>query len=363
MHNLFNLDILDNNQTLSESTMYLKRSEDLINEMEIITEAFTNKEGTSSDPTKKTSGGLISGIAKNTAFTTQATIKGTKDAWKIYDKATEIAKNVYTKLYDIVIKLAAGIVKIIQFIVNQVLRIPELIMKGIKALKGIPEAIRSKLRGDLRLHFTADDLSTFYTSVFPAVDSMVELLDDSFKPNSLMDTFFNIFRFKKKAPAYETKLDDTKLNQKLHDKYNKIKDINFVVSSVQLNSKEVIDIYFGNVKINVKTPNGVKSLTYLESLEVIVDDTAKRKNALTKIHDNIKAIEQTKKETFNDAMHGFDERSRQIIVDNIKMISGAILCIGKIHDAINKDVKTLMAAYGKIQQKIGEVDKAKTETK
>ena len=278
------------------------------------------------------------------------TIDTTKSVASAANDITDIGGGIIKGAVDLIVKVIKFISNIIKFLIDNIKKIPSFIKNIGKNIAKIPEAIRSKIRGDIQLYITINDIQVFYTNIYPNISGFINTSKQMFKTEkpSLISQFFNIFKKEKQELKNKITLqtNDQNLNKTIQLYYNKIKNVKFNKTTIQINKPEIVNIYFGNQKINFKNAkNQLSTGSYYEVLEQITTDMNNYDEFLKIVLEKFQSLENKKAEDFNIALGNFDFQAQSIIINQIKMMNSVIGIIGNINKSIIRDMNTINKHY------------------
>lgn len=281
------------------------------------------------------------------------TVDTTKDLVATYSYATRTGGDVINGIWNIITSLLRMAVKIISFIVNKIMIIPDLILKLINDIEKIPQKIRNKIRGNIELYICAEDISMFYNKNILRLTFQFISFANDLADGDMWSTFFNRKGYNKNGnklsnKLYELTTTDMKLCKNMKSVYDKIKKITFEKSSIDMNDEKTVDIYFGGSKsIKFYDLSGrLHESTYYEALIQLIKDLQGEMKAIEHIRDIIgDKIDRT---TVNQELGRLSPSAQERIADTISMVSNVIGIIGNIIRYVMADAKTISNSANKI---------------
>lgn len=290
-------------------------------------------------------------IAKNTIDTT-------KGAVKLYDDVTDIGGIGIKSGWDLMMKLVSLAVSILNFIVKNIVRIPQLIIRLIDMIQSIPENVRDLIRGNIKLYITVNDIELLYNQgLYGSIDAFInqcEILSRGAMWTKLMQKIGNVVRPGEwgKAESFSNDMNTCKEMKKL---YNKFRAVNFKQVTIDMNNPNMVDLYFGNKKIEIHDLHGkTRQFTYYEALEQLVTDINNRKNTLLKLQTDLG--EKFAKSQDNQTFATLSPRSRQTVIDTIQMVSKVAEIIGNMTKCIMSDITTIQKTTEQILKRQKELE-------
>ena len=164
----------------------------------------------------------------------QNAVKTTKDVAGVYNDATDAGGSINDAIFQLLVNTASLIAKILKFILTNLAKIPLALAKAIKYLTNVPQTVIAKIRGDLEIYITVDDLSLLYDSIIPNMADFLTLAT-SFTKAGDYNTSMNI-------PFIDT-AHDFKTYKAMDKIYKKIANVRFEKSVVKMNDKQIIETY------------------------------------------------------------------------------------------------------------------------
>lgn len=96
---------------------------------------------------------------KNTVKNTYKTTAGIADS---YDKITTAGGNMITSGWNVVDAIIKMIVRLASFIMKYLSKIPDMVAKVLRFITDLPSDIYNKIKGNIKLYITVDDISLLY---------------------------------------------------------------------------------------------------------------------------------------------------------------------------------------------------------
>lgn len=261
----------------------------------------------------------------------QNTVKTTKDVASIYGDVTDGGGSLLGSTFQLVTSIASLIAKILKFVLKNLAKIPQALGKAIRYLTRIPEKVIAKVRGDIQLYVTVDDLLLLRDRVQGDLGDFITLAT-SF-------TEVGNYKYDVGIPFISHVTNDFKTYKAMNTIYKRVSNVSFEKSTVRMNNKEVINTYL--------SPKS----QYYKSLELTLKFLNDKKPELEKL---VKAA--TDKFDANQIKGVVSKLSpeNQIRAKNsAQMISKVISIIGNLVKYIISDVSTI----NKMIMKLLESDK------
>ncbi len=274
----------------------------------------------------------------------------TKKLTKIYGDFTDAGGAMYKGNFDIITSSIGLIAKIISFLMKRIFEIPTKISKIIDSISSIPETIKSKIRGDIRLYITADDLGFFYNRVFFMIRNFINYADQMSRGEAWVTLFSSMKRREKLSNIIFSK-SDLKCGDHMKKIYSSLVKIEFDITTVELKDFNTVNIYFGTADvINFIDIYGKQHHTsYYDALISLMKDIGGMKKELENIQKTIG--EKLEKSQVNQTMSELSPGVQKRIVENIMMISKVINIIGNLIRYILIDMNTIEKNAAKLLKK------------
>ncbi|MCM1215409.1 MAG: hypothetical protein NC548_12925 [Lachnospiraceae bacterium] len=271
------------------------------------------------------------------------TIETTKDVAGAYGDIIDANGNLLKATWDLVMKSIKLCVRAISWILNKIALIPKFILGVINKIGRVPDYIKAKIRGDIRIYITIDDIALIYNKGL-LVDieqffSKVEVLTKG-------EMWGTLFRRRGSNGATHSPFgqNDKKIIKEMRGIYGNISRINFAPTLVKMKDQKTIDTYFGSKKnINFKDVKGKEhSGTYLEVLQQLALTIQNKQNIMKTLQADLQQkFEDTRVNQEFGQLHPSDQR---YIFDAMKMVANVITTLGNITRYVMEDVKTINIA-------------------
>lgn len=335
--NLSNLDLI---MGLDTNSKEFKEFSETLNEISLIANPELYMEAVQSPDGKVT--GFVKDAGKNTISTT-------KDVASIYGRTVNANASLIKTVWDLFIKCTGLTVKALDFTMKKISIIPKLLLALINKVTNIPDDIRNKIRGNIKLYITAEDIMNLYQKqILVKIDKFIGLS----KILSNGDTWGTMFNRRiDSTGVISMPTNDMQICRKMAKLYEQLRLTEFTQTVIQMDDPGSVNTYFGNKKvIKFYDLDGKHhEETYLESLNTLISDIDKRRGDLEGLRSSIslKYSESKLKESFS-RLHG---SSQSRITNTIQMMSKIIGTIGNIVRYVTIDIKTINDAVDKMVKK------------
>lgn len=275
------------------------------------------------------------------------TKKTTKETLKAYGDVTDAGGYLIKSVWDASLSAIKLAIRILKFITINLAKIPTMIVNVFKMVGQIPQEVRNKIRGNIKLYVTATDIGNFHNKILPLIS---EFLSDAktMSEGEVWGTFFNRRSVKGIINLSE---NDMALSKKMKSSYNKLKLIDFQETLIEMKNHNIINIYFGGSKsIRFTDSKGNKQETsYYEALLQLFKILQTEEKFLKDIQTAMG--EKFDKSQMNQSISKLSESAQKHITESIQMISKIINIIGNLLRYVMKDMKTLRDTSEKILRK------------
>lgn len=272
----------------------------------------------------------------------------TKDVVKAYGTVTDAGGTFLKSVWDLVMKAVHLAAKVIKYVLGNLAKVPKAIADVAKAFVNIPSEIKRKVRGDIHLYITVDDLNNLHKIIIPQIDSFLE---NSYEM-SKGDAWGTFFHRRGIGEGTITKFilteNDMKYYKKMRAAYNRIQMINFSKSLVKISDQNVIDIYFSDAKsITYKNADrGDVQSTYYDALIEVFEIFRYQKDYMTGLSQDFnQKLDITK---MNQTFQKVSESTQRNIADAIQMNAKIINIIGNLMRYTISDMDTLRGVANKL---------------
>lgn len=283
------------------------------------------------------------GVHKNTMDTT-------RDIYHAYGNVVDGNAKLIKSTWDLVMRSIQLITRIIGFILGKISAIPKGILKAAETIANIPETVLNKIKGNIQLYITADDLENLYNqTLIHRIDTFISTAN-SLSQGELWGTFLSRQAKVVGGKVYASQ-NDIKACKQLEKIYEHIKYLEFTPTNIEMKDIKARNMYFGNSKsVKFTDLKGVKFQgTYYEALIKLTKDIESRREDLKKVHEALgQKYNQTQlNQTFGKLSRGDQYR----ITDTIRMMSKVVSIVGNITKYIMIDMQTITKSTDKMLKK------------
>jgi hypothetical protein len=285
----------------------------------------------------------------------------TKDIKKAYGDLTDGGGTLIRSIWDMSMKGIQFTSRILKFVLLNLAKIPKMIVGVAQTIGKIPQNVKNKIRGNVQLYITVNDVDNLYKKLIPTIDSFLRIASDMSK-GDMWGTFFNRRAAGEGIPSkYIMTENDMAYYRKMKSVYGKLKLIDFKETVVKFESQNVIDIYFGGLKSIKYTDanNKTNQSNYYDALVHIFNDVREQEDFLKRVQTDMG--QKFDKSQMNQSFGRLSEPAQKIVGESIQMISKVINIIGNLIRYVTIDIKTLRNSASKILKK-NDVARVKNES-
>ena len=299
------------------------------------------------DPNKK-------GVKRRVGDVVNTATAPLKDGAQVYGNVTDAGGEVIRKTYDASFSIINLATKIIRWILKYLAKIPAFIAKVFKSIARIPDAIIDKIRGDISLYVTAEDLPLFYQRIFPQIDTFIMASKE-------MASGFSWSNMKLKDPSRRNANADVGYHlikpnnyKKMELAHRSISKIKVEKRTINMRDKDTVKTYFGN-KQSISFPDvegQVRNYNYLGALIALTQN-------MQSWNEPLEEVRRMLADKFNSAggRESFTKLSKgemEDVHESMQMVAEVIRIVGDFIKYIIKDTNTIKGNVEKIKRKMGQ---------
>lgn len=266
----------------------------------------------------------------------------TKKVLTSYDDTTTGLGRVFKSVANVVIGMANIIARCITFIFNIAANILSAIGTAIEWIQNLPDNIRNKIRGNINLYITANDLEFFHQTLFPDIKGFIGLAK-SLTEGNVWGTFWN-------PDKDNDNRNDMEIDKKMRQFFKRI-NVDFVKSLIDLSLEANRNAYFGNgANISYADAKGDSVTTnYPEALKNLIE---KIQSLFPELKEIRKAFnEKLSRTEVNGKLAELPVKKQLMIRSNVIMIAEVAKIISKFMGYANKDLGVIISAMKRIRRK------------
>lgn len=262
------------------------------------------------------------------------TKKTTSGLFRAYDKYTTAKGDSMYNSFQLFNKLLNLIIRVLSFIWKCLAVIPSAINKLLDMISRIPGDILTKIRGDIQLYITVDDINLLYKVSF--IRKLKSFLGDA--KNFTRGEYWKKGFFK----------GDEALARKLLAQYAELREIKFTKSTILMKDENSVKTYVSGAKVVQYSDIKGKTYTgsYLEALGQLTTDLSTERADLQEIEKNLK--DKDWKSINSSSYSELSIEARSMINDGMNSVSGVISLIGNLLKYVTADIDTINKTATKI---------------
>ena len=294
------------------------------------------------------------------------TLDTTKDIAGAYTNVTDANANVIKSTWDIFMRAVQLISRALSYIINKISNIPKFILQVADRAMDIPAEVKGKIRGDITLYITANDVGNIYNKLMIRKLTEYMTLASELSKGEFFTTFFHRHHspnhdkdksIDKKISTLVFGTNDMKLCRKMDDVYTHLQNMEFRPTVINMKDDSIVDVYFGNAK-NIKftdTYGKKHECSYYEALNILIKDLSDKKKELENIHsmvgDKLRTAETN--QTYNKLSNADKYR----LSTTINQITKVVTITGNFIKFILTDLNTINNSVDKILNKVSNLPK------
>ncbi len=312
--------------------------------------------------------------------TANKTLKNTKDSIKavgsIYNNTTDAGGSILNVTWRAIMTALKAVSKILKWASKHISNVGILVVKAMDQLIKLPENIKNKIKGNIKLYITANDIQNLFAktsivgdySIIYRLDLIIKYMDKLIQ-GKLWTTHFSskktvsdfIKQFNEDFINKDTKFkSDIDIIKKINDQYRYIKGIRFNQTVIDMNNAEIVGTYFSSEPtIKFKDTNGKEhNETYLGSLKILLSFIINNEKTINELN---KSLENKMDLTHdNEEFMKMSKKAQQTIYEFFQTIAKMSEIIGNIIRYIMADIKTIEKENNQIKATIT-IDRNKKE--
>lgn len=310
------------------------------------------------------------GVGNFAAVAKKNTMDTTKDLAGAYGNITDANANVIKGTWDIFMRALQLVTRATSYIINKISRIPKFILRVGDRAMDLPSEVRSKIRGDITLYISADDIGNVYNKLLIARLTEYITLASGLSKGEFFSTFFNRHRsveadkskgvvknLTDNAKSLVIGQNDMKLCRKMDGVFEHLENMEFKPRVIKMNDESIVNIYFGNSKsINFTDNYGKKhESSYFDALNILIKDLESKKDELENIQklvgDKLHSAE------INQSYNKLGNPEKYRLQKTISQIAKVVTITGNFIKYAITDLNTINNSIDKILNKVSNIPK------
>lgn len=277
------------------------------------------------------------------------TKEGTGKLIKAYDDVTDGGGSLIKGVADFVFGCIGLIAKVTKFIFTNLAKIPRALSTLVTGVAQIPSDVRDKIRGNIKLWITAQDIGGFYNDIMPNIQSFMTYV----KKASEGDTW------KKEFSLWGD--NDFKTIDEMEKVYQKIQKVTFNQTTIEMRDQKTVELYFGG-KLSIEdhfVHKKTHQLTYHQGLMQLMTDLGTLIPPLQEAQEGLSGKHDKTK--LNQELAKLNHKKQARVRTAIMMVSKVVSIIGNLMKYVMEDKATMEKELEKIKAATGN-HKAKAST-
>jgi hypothetical protein len=267
---------------------------------------------------------------QNTKAVTKDTIKG---GYAVLKNTTDAGGGILKAIWDLYTSFLSLITRLLRWISLKLVNLPNALTKLFRGLEKLPGNIAAKIRGDIALYITNNDLGVFDTLEGHITDYLMR--GEEFIKGVDFGSNRGVLPTKK---TQENKLYFKKMTQ-MKQHMNAVKNIRFEKTNIPTSDKSVVEIYLN--------PNS----DYYKKLQAMIKWFKDQEPKLVDIHKQ--AEEKLGKARVNGGLDKLDTHDLASLREFIADMGTMVKIMGSLGKCVVGDVQTISGSTEAILQKLG----------
>jgi len=267
----------------------------------------------------------------------------TKKAAQIYDDTTDAGGAIMKSSYDLSTSILHVVAKALKFISKHLSAIPAMAARMINKSMKIPSDVLNKIRGNIQLFITVDDVVNFYNNHLGKLLNFIDLA----KYISSGDKWGTMFN-------KDDGRDDMKTFNQMKSIYNHFGMLRFEKTTIEMRDRVIVDAYFSSeskIKFVDPVSNTRQEKSYLDALSAIAKTLKDREKDLDVVEKLV--AEKISESRTNNSFAKLTATQREKIMFIVKMFAKIFSVIGRFISCGIYDLKTIDSNMDKILNKSG----------
>jgi hypothetical protein len=289
-------------------------------------------------------------VKRRVSNTIKNTKETTRDVAKAYSSITDANAGLLKNTWNLLMSAVNLIVRIASFIVKQLSNIPLIVMKVLNKVMDIPGDIRAKIRGNIKLYITANDIENLYNkSLLIRIEQFIAYA----RKLSQGDTWHKVFAISKvttpDGKSIEVNPSDIRICKEMNKLYQGMASLRFNETEIDMKNTNNVNTYFGDDKsIKFAYKGKQYECNYYTAVKGLMDNLNTYKQGIQAIQSSI----DTKLNlTYDNSNYARLNVNQQGIINNaVQQISKVIAIIGNIIKYVMQDMKTIESSVDKVLQ-------------
>ena len=283
---------------------------------------------------------------KNTVKNTYRTTAGIADS---YDKITTAGGNMITSGWNVVDAVIKMIVRLTSFIMKYLSKIPDMVAKVLRFITDLPSDIYNKIKGNIKLYITVDDISLLYRErLMTKLNGFLSTAQKLAQGNSW--NYVKGTKIVKGIKKIFTPTDDQVCKQ-IMAYYREIGKVTFDQTTIDMSNRGNVVTYLAAKKeITFYDDKGQEFKgNYFQCINKLATDLMTKQKEIKGTYDMLTAKYNSSQASLNYAE--LDKKEQEQIVSTMNAIASMIGVVGNIVKYVMSDMNTIYKNLNGIRAK------------
>lgn len=283
---------------------------------------------------------------KNTVKNTYRTTAGIADS---YDKITTAGGNMITSGWNVVDAVIKMIVRLTSFIMKYLSKIPDMVAKVLRFITDLPSDIYNKIKGNIKLYITVDDISLLYRErLMTKLNGFLSTAQKLAQGNSW--NYVKGTKIVKGIKKIFTPTDDQVCKQ-IMAYYREIGKVTFDQTTIDMSNRGNVVTYLAAKKEITFYDDRGEEFTgnYFQCINKLAKDLMNRQQEIKATYDMLTAKYNSSQASLNYAE--LDKKEQEQIVSTMNAIASMIGVVGNIVKYVMSDMNTIYKNLNGIRAK------------
>lgn len=283
---------------------------------------------------------------KNTVKNTYRTTAGIADS---YDKITTAGGNMITSGWNVVDAIIKMIVRLASFIMKYLSKIPDMVAKVLRFITDLPSDIYNKIKGNIKLYITVDDISLLYRErLMTKLNGFLSTAQKLAQGNSW--NYVKGTKIVKGIKKIFTPTDDQVCKQ-IMAYYREIGKVSFDQTTIDMGNRGNVITYLAAKKeITFYDDKGQEFKgNYFQCINKLATDLMAKQKEIKGTYDMLTAKYNSSQASLNYAE--LDKKEQEQIVSTMNAIASMIGVVGNIVKYVMSDMNTIYKNLNGIKAK------------
>lgn len=291
------------------------------------------------------------GVGRQVEKIASNTVQTTKDVATLWGITTDAGGAGIKSIWDLAFKLISIAAKALAWIAKKLIMIPNMISSAIDMVTKIPKEVKSRIRGDIRLNITVEDVQSIIDTMCLLHMKNFLMYATQLSKGEMWSTLFH----KENSSIAESILNklfkdesnDIKTIARMKKEYKYFNNLRINPTVVNMNDQNTVECYFGQGTINFTDIHGHPyKETYYMSLKRILNWISEDQNNLNELY--IELGTKLQKSQQNATFGKLNSVQQKQVLNVLQMMSDVVKIIGNIMKAVISDMDTIKKTTSQI---------------